>query len=198
MKKLAGVDVALANFFASGVLALGAKLGPVLWQLPPTLGYDADRLADFFDQLPRTARAAADLACRHDAKVPEDRALISTALPDQPLRHCLEVRHPTFNDPGFLDLLRRHDIAVVVADTAGKWPLIKEVTSDFAYVRLHGDTELYTSGYGAAALDEWAGRISAWAVEGDVFVYFDNDVKVHAPRDAMALLARLGITVPMD
>ncbi len=194
MKKLAGVETALANFFASGLLALGPKLGPILWQLPPNLGYDPDRLRGFFDQLPRTAGAAAELASRHDAKVPEDRALTAAMDPDQPLRHSLEVRHPTFMEPGFVDLLRRHDIALVVADTAGKWPLIKQATADFVYIRLHGDTELYTSGYSAAAIESWAADIQAWAERHDVYVYFDNDVKVHAPRDAMALLDELGIT----
>ena len=194
MKKLAGVETALANFFASGLLALGPKLGPVLLQLPPNLGYDPDRLQSFFDQLPRTAGAAAELGSRHDAKVPEDRALTTAMDPDQPLRHCLEVRHPTFLDPRFIDLLRQHDIGLVVADTAGKWPLIKQATADFVYIRLHGDTELYTSGYSSAAIESWAADIEAWARDHDVYVYFDNDVKVHAPRDAMALLDSLGIT----
>jgi uncharacterized protein YecE (DUF72 family) len=194
MKKLAGVETALANFFASGPLALGPKLGPFLWQLPPTLGYDPDRLATFFDQLPRTAGAAAELAAQHDSKVPSDQALTTAPDPEDPLRHCLEVRHPSFNDPGLIGLLREHDIALVVADTAGKWPMIKKVTSDFVYVRLHGDTELYTSGYSPAAIDAWAREVEEWAKNGDVYVYFDNDAKVHAPRDAMALLARLGIS----
>jgi uncharacterized protein YecE (DUF72 family) len=69
-----------------------------------------------------------------------------------------------------------------------------EVTSDLAYVRLHGDTELYASGYSDAALDRWATKVRAWEADGlDVFVYFDNDAKVHAPFDAMALQKRLGI-----
>ncbi|MCW2799715.1 MAG: hypothetical protein JWQ70_1187, partial [Aeromicrobium sp.] len=78
------------------------------------------------------------------------------------------------------------------ADTAGKWPLIREVTTDFVYVRLHGDTELYASGYSATALDEWAALLRGWAENGaDVYAYFDNDMKVRAPFDAMALAARL-------
>ncbi len=194
MKKLAGVETALANFFASGVLALGPKLGPLLWQLPPMLGYDARRLAAFFGLLPRSTMQLAALAAEHDAKVPDDRALV-TAETDLPVRHALEVRHATFATPEVVELLRQNDIALVVADTAGKWPLLKEVTSDFMYVRLHGAEALYVSGYTDAALDSWAASISDWRDRGlDVYVYFDNDVKVHAPYDAMRLMDRLGPT----
>jgi uncharacterized protein YecE (DUF72 family) len=194
MKKLAGVETALANFFASGVLALGPKLGPVLWQLPPTLGYDEQRLADFFAMLPRTQGEAARLAIAHDDKVPEGRALTAVPEPDadRPLRHALEVRHDSFTTPALPHLLREHDIAAVVADTAGKWPMIEEATADFVYVRLHGADELYTSGYTEDALDDWARKARAWADTGrDVFVYFDNDAKVRAPYDAMSLIERL-------
>src|SRR5690606_32927327 len=93
--KLGDVETPLANFFASGVLALGPKLGPILWQLPPTLGFDPDRLARFFDLLPRTTTAAAELARRHDDKVPEDRSHTVTDA-DRPVRHALEVRHASF------------------------------------------------------------------------------------------------------
>jgi uncharacterized protein YecE (DUF72 family) len=192
MKKLAGVETALANFFASGVLALGRKTGPFLWQLPPNLGFDADRLAAFFDLLPRTSLEAAELARGHDAKIGEDRALTGTEV-DVPLRHALEVRHASFTGPETLALLERHDVALVVADTAGRWPLIEGRTSDHMYVRLHGDAELYTSGYSPEALDRWAAKCLAWAEQGmDVFVYFDNDVKGYAPHDAMALIERVG------
>ncbi len=192
MKKLSDVEVPLANFLASGVLALGTKTGPYLWQLPPSLGYDATRLASFFDLLPRTLTDAARLAEGHDAKVPEDRALTKAEV-DLPLRHALEVRHRTFTDPGLLDLLRAHDVALVVADTAGRWPLIEEPTSDHMYVRLHGDAELYTSGYTPEALDRWAEKCRAWADAGlDVHVYFDNDAKGFAPHDALALIDRVG------
>ena len=191
LKKLAGVETALANFFASGVLALGPKLGPVLWQLPPNLGYDEQRLASFFDLLPRTTAAAAEQASGHDDKVPEDRAL-TVAEVDVPIRHALEVRHESFKSPAAVELLRAHDIAFVVADTAGRWPLVEELTSDHVYVRLHGDTELYTSGYTSQALDRWAAKLLAWAAQGqDVYAYFDNDAKGYAPHDALALIERV-------
>ncbi|MGZ4698464.1 MAG: DUF72 domain-containing protein [Oryzihumus sp.] len=198
LKKLAGVETALANFFASGVLALGPKLGPVLWQLPPTLGYDADRLAAFFDQLPRTQDEAAVLARGHDDKLADDRVL-AAALPGcgpRRIRHALEVRHHSFTHPDVPALLRRHDVALVVADTAGRWPVLEHVTSDLVYVRLHGDQELYTSGYSDAALDRWAGRCLAWAQEADVVVYFDNDAKGYAPWDALRLIELTGARRP--
>ena len=191
MKKLADVETPLANFFASGVLGLEAKLGPFLWQLPPTLGYDAERLEAFFDLLPRTTKEAAKLAEAHDAKLLKDRALTTTDA-DRPLRHALEVRHESFKSAATAKLLRKHDIAVVLADTAGRWPLIDESTSDFRYVRLHGDVELYASGYDGAALDRWAKKIRRWADDGeDVYAYFDNDMKGYAPFDALDLALRL-------
>jgi uncharacterized protein YecE (DUF72 family) len=194
MKKLAGVEAPLANFFASGVLALADKLGPVLWQLPPTLGFDPHRLSAFFAQLPRSTVEAAWLARRHDERM-KDRSL-TAAADDRPLRHALEVRHKSFAVPAFPELLREHAVALVVADTAGKWPLLKDVTSDLVYVRLHGDVELYTSGYTDAALDTWAAQIREWTGAGlDVQVHFDNDVKVRAPFDAMNLAQRLSAGV---
>jgi uncharacterized protein YecE (DUF72 family) len=195
MRKLNEPEAGLANFLASGLLALGPKLGPILWQLPPSLGYKPDRLAGFFAALPRDTHAALDLARRHDGKLAEDRVHLEVDA-RRPLRHALEVRHPSYlADPGFPELLREHDIALVTSDTAGKWPLFLEPTaSDFAYVRLHGDAELYVSGYTDQALDSWAARIGGWRAEREVFVYFDNDVKVRAPADARGLAERLGVS----
>lgn len=192
LKKLRDVEVPLANFFASGVLALGAKLGPFLWQLPPNLGYDAGRLADFFALLPRTTTEAAALAAGHDERL--DGRALTVADAERPLRHALEVRHPSYDTPRFFELLREHRVAVVSADTAGTWPMLLEpTTDDHAYVRLHGAEELYASGYDDAALAVWATRVQDWRDEGrDVVVYFDNDVKVRAPFDAQRLAARLG------
>ena len=192
MKQLRDVETPLANFFASGVPALGHKLGPVLWQLPERLRFDPDRLAGFFDLLPRTTRQASALAARHDDKLNSEPYFAPG--PNRTIRHALEVRHPSFVDARFVELLRAHDIALVVADTAGTWPYLEDVTADFVYVRLHGAEELYTGGYSTAALDEWATKITAWSSSGrDVYVYFDNDIGAHAPVDAMALAERLGI-----
>jgi uncharacterized protein YecE (DUF72 family) len=213
LKRLKEVEAPLANFFASGVLALREKLGPILWQLPPSFRYDGQRLEDFFRLLPRDTRAAALLARKHDHRL--DGRVFALNDRRRPLRHALEIRHPSFENPEFIRQLRRHRIALVVADTAGKWPFFEDVTSDFVYVRLHGDEKLYISGYTDSALDEWARKIRGWskgrtpartrricsplspAPRGrDVFVYFDNDVKVHAPFDAMSLAHKLGLGPP--
>ncbi|OQO92736.1 hypothetical protein B1813_11320 [Saccharomonospora piscinae] len=191
LKQLRGVETALANFFASGVLALGDTLGPVLWQLPARLPYDADRLTTFCSLLPRTTGEAAALARRHDDKLTFEAH--TTSETDRPLRHALEVRHPSFADGRATALLRRHGVALVVADTAGTWPYLDDVTTDFVYVRLHGDVELYASGYSDEALARWAATITRWREAGhDVFVYFDNDVHAKAPGDAMTLAGKLG------
>ncbi|MDP8998648.1 MAG: DUF72 domain-containing protein [Myxococcota bacterium] len=190
-KKLRDCVQPLANFFASGVLALEEKLGPILWQLPPQLAFDPERLTSFFSILPRTTSAAVRLAHAYDARLKHG-AYLDTAR-DRPLRYALEIRHPSYEDPAFLRLLRKHDIALCIADTAGKYPLLEVVTSSLVYVRLHGEKELYVSGYRRASLDRWAERIVQWRDAGhDVYVYFDNDVKVRAPFDALNLAARLG------
>jgi uncharacterized protein YecE (DUF72 family) len=195
MKKLNDVETPLANFFASGVLALGHKVGPMLWQLPPNFGFNPDRLAAFFAALPRSTGEAAWLSRKHDDRL-ADRS-VTAAVTDQPLRHALEVRHKSFETSSFTDLLREHAIALVIADTAGKWPLIRDVTADLVYVRLHGDVELYTSGYTDTALEKWAADIRGWQAAGlDVQVHFDNDVKVHAPFDAIKLADLLGVSPP--
>jgi uncharacterized protein YecE (DUF72 family) len=192
MKRLKDVEVPLANFFASGVLALGPTLGPIFWQLPENLRFDPDVLDAFLAGLPRTTTAAADLSKRHDDKVREDRVL-TEAEDERPIRYGLEFRSSTFATAAAYDILRRHDVATVLADTAGRWPKVEEDTGSIRYVRLHGDKELYASGYTDRSLDEWAAKCRAWAGAGqDVFVYFDNDMKGYAPHDAMRLIDRLG------
>src|SRR5437588_6369742 len=209
MKRPRDVETALANFFASGVLALREKLGPILWQLPPNLGFDGDRLREFFSLLPRDTREAARLAKKHDNKLKARAfARIDRATADRSLRHAIEVRHQSFMTPDFFRLLRQQDVGFVIADTAGKFPYAEDLTADFVYIRLHGAEKLYVSGYGDRALDSWARRISLWRkgrqprnarLIGDrqtdgrsreVFVYFDNDAKVHAPFDAIRLAKR--------
>lgn len=191
VKRLVDVEAALANFFATGVLGLGSKLGPVLWQLPPNFQFDAAKMAAFFELLPRTTTEAVTLAGRRDDKLPDDRVSL-VVDGDRPLRHAVEVRHPSFDTAEAIGLLRDHDVAFVLADSGGKYPLVDEVTSNFVYLRLHGSEELYASGYDDAALDRWAGRIEQWVKSKlDVFAYFDNDVKGYAPFDAMRLIERL-------
>jgi uncharacterized protein YecE (DUF72 family) len=165
MKRLMDAAEPLKRFLDSGVFELGPKLGPFLWQLPESFQYDEERLATFFDQLPRSDPGG------------------------RKVRHALEFRSKTFEQPETYALLREHDIACVLADTAGRWPKVDQDTSDFRYVRLHGDAELYTSGYDDKALQRWAEQIKAWGK--DTYVYFDNDAKGYAPHDAEALIRRL-------
>jgi len=188
--KLRNVEASLGNFFASGVLLLGEKTGPLLWQLPGTYRFEADRLDGFMRQLPRDARGGEAVARRHDHRL--RRGSWVERVANVEYRHAFEVRHPTYFCSEFFDLLRAHRCAFVVADTAGKFPYAEEVTADFVYVRLHGSRELYASGYTDAELDAWAEKIDGWRRGGrDVYVYFDNDAKVHAPFDALRLRERL-------
>ncbi|SDS02828.1 DUF72 domain-containing protein [Microlunatus soli] len=192
MKRLLDPQLSLANFFASGPLALADKLGPMLWQLAPDLTYDAGRLTAFFDALPRTHAEAIAVGSEHDDRLDQDRVHLQSATPERPIRHAVEVRNDTFNTPELIDLLHDHRIALVIADTAGRWPQIEQLTTDFGYLRLHGADELYVSGYPPSALDAWADKINSWADQvDDVFVYFDNDAKVRAPYDAIGLIERL-------
>jgi uncharacterized protein YecE (DUF72 family) len=186
LKRLTGVEVPLANFFASGVLALRDKLGPILWQLPERHRFDREQLESFLRLLPRTTTEALELATRHDGRL-TDRSWLQTQ-PERRIRYALEARHPDFGGPDVAELLRSYDVGFVVADTAGRWLQVRDVTSDFVYVRLHGSQELYTSGYTEEELAGWAADIRKWSTQGrDVFVYFDNDAKGRAPFDAVLL-----------
>ena len=217
MLKLRNAEEALANFFANGLLELGSKLGPVLWQFPPQLRFDPERFTTFFRQLPRTQGAAARLARLHNDKVMGRTTLVTQrGFARTPIRHCVEIRHETYVSDAFIALLRRHNIGLVVADTVD-WPLLCDVTSDFVYCRLHGSEQLYVSGYEDDHLDLWADRIVAWASgtpaplgraarhacsqpaepqPRDVYVYFDNDAKVRAPFDALALISKIRERLP--
>lgn len=210
VRRLRDVETPVANFFASGVLRLEDKLGPMLWQFPPSFRFDAGQFEHFLDLLPQDAEAARACAMKCDSTLRRKGSLEFTR--EGPLRHAVEIRHRSFVVPAFVELLSRYRVALVVADTAGKWPYQEDVTSDFLYLRLHGDEELYASGYSDEALDRWAARIRLWthgdqpedahlidphrAVERqprDAYCYFDNDIKVRAPYDARALLERLGL-----
>lgn len=208
MKRLLDVREALGNFFASGIAELRHKLGPVLWQFPPNFAYDRERFEAFFAMLPFDTDAATAVARRHDKKLKTRASCVFK--PARALRHAIEVRHPSFVDEDFIALLRRYGIAFVAADTAGRWPEFEDVTADFVYVRLHGATELYHSRYGEDEIAGYAKRIGCWARGGeprnarriararapkrasrDVYCYFDNTDKVHAPDNAIALAGLL-------
>lgn len=200
MLRLRSAGTALANFFASGPLALGPKLGPILWQLPARHPYEPEVLDAFLRSLPHTTAEALDIARGHDRRL-EGRTWLAIDE-DRPLRHSLEPRSATFADPGFAELLREREVSLTVADTADTFPMFDEVTADHVYVRLHGSQELYLSGYTDEELDVWGDRVRAWAdgsgcPDGhprDVYVYFDNDGRGRAPHDAVALEARLADT----
>ena len=209
MMKLREIETPLANFFASGPLVLNDKLGPILWQFGPRWPLDLERLEAFLDLLPRTTREAARLARRHDERLP-GRAFTHAAQ-DLPLRYAIEPRHPSWFSPRLLGLLRRHAVALVFADTADTFPYAEDITADFIYIRLHGRGQIYVGGYSKGQLAIWSERIRAWSEGGepddpvkieertsrasprDVYVYFDNDAKVHAPFDALTLANMLDI-----
>ena len=211
MIRLRNAEQPLANFLASGIFNLREKLGPVLWQFPPNFQFDAERMATFFELLPRDTAAAAKLARkRHSRMVGRSRLAIDE---NRPMRYAVEIRHDSFKDPAFVKLLRDHNIALVVAETARRWPMMWDVTADFIYMRLHGDKELYRSGYSDKALDRWAKRIDAWSRGSepkdakrvtkdkppssrprDVYCFFDNtDVKLRAPFDAQSIMKKLSL-----
>ncbi len=206
-RRLENVAGPLANFLAQGLLQLGRKLGPILWQFPPNFKFNPQLLQDFFDLLPRTHKQAALYARQRDEWM-ADRSWLEVEE-DFPLRYAIETRNKSFAVPEYIALLRKNQIAVVVADTV-KWPRMMDITADFVYCRLHGNEEQYPNGYDAEGIDSWAHRVLAWSrgeeVTGglrvhpdpapqrasrDVFVYFDDDVKVHAPHDAVSLTKRI-------
>lgn len=200
MLKLRNFDGPLANFFSSGILRLGAQLGPILWQLPPMLGFNADRVLPFFDALPRDVASAERWARRHDRRTTGRAALTAPDGRTHRLSHAVEVRHPSWLEEPALRALAERNIALVAADTAGRHPFSIARTADFAYVRLHGSTQLYASRYTDAEIAEWSARLARWRDEGaDVYVYFDNDAQAHAPTDAIRLQAaveRCGLRPP--
>jgi uncharacterized protein YecE (DUF72 family) len=210
MKRLRDIEIPLANFFASGILCLREKLGPILWQFPPQFRWNEERFRKFFELLPCDSSSAAKLAKRHNEKV-KGRAWTKMDR-SRSLRYAIEIRHDSFLVPEFFSLLRKYNMAFVVSDAAAKWPYAEDLTANFVYCRLHGAEELYASGYSDSAIEEWANRVRKWRIgkhprdaclitpraearpgHRDVFVYFDNDAKVHAPFDAKKLAKRLGL-----
>jgi uncharacterized protein YecE (DUF72 family) len=207
IRRLQDPEALLANFMASGLLRLGRKLGPIFWQLPPSFRYDPARIEPFLAALPHDTEHAAALARKHDARL-DGRDWVEPGG-HRAVRHAMEVRHESFRDEGFIQMLRHYKVAVVCADTQA-WPRLGDVTADFIYVRLHGVEELYASGYDAESIQAWANRASTWQAGGtpkdldtlckpaanhkrDVFIYFDNDIKVRAPEDAHSLEKKLNL-----
>jgi uncharacterized protein YecE (DUF72 family) len=199
---------AMANFFASGVLGLGEKLGPFLWQFPPSFAFHVADFERFLALLPKDAACAAAFAQQHDTRVKEP--WFDAPRKKRVLRHAVEIRHPSFLDETFVRLLRKHGAALVVSDSTAGWPYAEDLTADFVYMRLHGTETLYSGAYTDEALNAWTHRIMCWAkgtqaedasliaaqkprsrASRDIFCYFDNDQKVQAPFDAERLRERL-------
>jgi uncharacterized protein YecE (DUF72 family) len=208
--RLRDIDGPLANVLASGVFNLREKLGPFLWQFPPNFKFDPERMEHFLSLLPHDTDEGLERARHYEPRM-EGRVALEVDK-KRKLRHAVEIRNESFIDEAFVALLRKYKVAMVVADTAGKWPDFEDVTADFMYLRLHGAEELYASGYSEEALDWWAQRIRAWSAGSqpknanlmsskappkkasrDVFCYFDNDIKVRAPFDARRLIEKLGL-----
>jgi uncharacterized protein YecE (DUF72 family) len=192
MLKLGRFESPLGNFFAQGILLLGAQLGPILWQLPPQLPFDRQRARRFLQSLPRTIAQAERWARRHDTRTAGRAALTAPDGRQRALRHAVEPRHPSWFEEAALAELAAQQVALVSADTAGRHPFSLARTADFAYLRLHGSTQLYASRYSDAELDTWAARVRGLRDQGaDVHVYFDNDAQGHAPHDALRLRAQV-------
>jgi uncharacterized protein YecE (DUF72 family) len=211
MRKLKDPRQPLANFFASGLLGLREKLGPILWQFPPFMPFDEDRFTKFFEYLPRDTVELARLGKKHAAFL-KKRVYLETDE-KRPVRHAVEFRHESFLTERFITLLRKHNIALVVADVASRFPTAEDVTADWVYVRLHGSRKLYVSGYSPREIAAWAAKFRAWhqgveppkarrtggkaapaATGRDVYAFFDNtDVKLRAPVDARRMAKTLGI-----
>lgn len=163
-KDLGGAGEAVARFVGQGLSELGNRLGPISWQFAPTKKFEPEEMAAFLALLPREVEG-------------------------WPLRHALEVRHPSFKSERFLDLARAANAAIVFADH-DKYPLIAEPTADFTYARLMRSRAEVETGYPEAELDRWAETARQWSARGDAFVYVISGAKERAPAAAMALIAR--------
>ena len=166
--KLAEGAEGLANFFAQGLVALGPKLGPILWQFAPRRRFDRDDIAGFIDLLPATLEGIL-------------------------LRHAIEPRHESYRDELFFELCRARNIAIVLEDS-DDYPTIDADTADFAYARLQRMSENVPTGYDGKSLDGFAQRARQWRKDGrDSYIFMINGAKVRAPAAAMALQELLDV-----
>jgi uncharacterized protein YecE (DUF72 family) len=188
--RLKDCEEPLATFLASGLFKLGAKLGPILWQLPPNVTLKDDRFEKFFALLPHDSEAAAEISKDHSSRI--DGRACTDPGGKYPIRHAFEFRHPSFQDLDFLGLMREYGLAAVMADASSKSQTYDEPTADFVYMRMHGEGPKYAKGYPPEELKIAAKKAKAWAAEGkDVYVYFSTDEKDYSPFDAMNLLELL-------
>jgi uncharacterized protein YecE (DUF72 family) len=181
-KVLAEAGESVQRFVGQGIVELGPKLGPILWQFMATKKFDADDFGAFLKLLPATHEGIA-------------------------LRHAVQVRHDSFHVPAFVDMCRAANVAIVYAESPD-YPAIADITADFVYARLENTVEEEPAGYSPAALDEWATVAKEWAAGGapaglpyfgdppaktprDTFIFFISGAKVRAPAAAQALIARI-------
>ncbi|KMS53455.1 hypothetical protein V474_22330 [Novosphingobium barchaimii LL02] len=166
-KNLAEAGESVENFLGQGIVELGDRLGPINWQLAATKKFDADEISAFLALLPAAHEGIA-------------------------LRHAIEARHESFDDPRFYALLRKAGVAVVLADSP-KYPVLDAAdAAPFVYARLQNASADLEQGYEDAVLDDWASRIGALSAQGrDVFAFFINGAKERAPAAAQALIGRL-------
>ena len=162
---LAEAAESVGRFVAQGLVELRDRLGPINWQFMGTKKFDPEDIEAFLKLLPREVGGL-------------------------PLRHALEVRHPSFKDERFYDLCRKYNAAIVYAHDED-FPEIDEPTADFTYARLMGTQEKVKTGYKPAELDQWAKKAKAWAKRGDAFVYIISGAKVRNPAAAQALIERV-------
>lgn len=205
----------LCTFLASGLLCLKRKLGPILWQFPPNVMLKDDRFEKFVKMLPHDSQNAAALSKNHSSRI--DGRAWTEAEGDFPLRHAFEFRHPSFQNPDFIEMLRAHRIGVVFADSGKKpAPYFEDLTSDFVYIRMHGQNPAYKNGHTASAMKRMADRIRSWSLgrqpkdaicastgkpfpgKKDVFIYFDNDEKEYAPADAQRMIQQLKLEITQE
>ncbi len=166
-KNLAEAKDSIAKFLGQGIVELRDRLGPIHWQFPETKKFDAADIGEFFKLLPST-------------------------LESLPLRHALELRHGSFDDPGFVDQAHKAGAAIVRAYHPD-FPLIEADTADFIYARVMLAEEDKPEGYDAKTLDVWAEKVQEWAADGrDVYLYFIAAAKIRNPAAAMALIKRVG------
>lgn len=209
IRRLKDVETPMANFLASGILCLGEKLGPILWQFPPTLTLKDDRFEKFIELLPRDFKQAAKLAKKQTFEIDGG---IPKGGENYPIRHAFEFRHPSFFQTSeFTDMLRKNNIAVVFGHSGQNNPYVEDVTSDFVYARMHGQDKRFAKGHTEEFLAAWAQRVELWTAgtqpqdaicmsphlpkrePRDAFIYFDTDYKSSAPFDAMNLMKKLNV-----
>lgn len=189
IRRLKEIEEPLATFLASGPLRLGKKLGPILWQFPPNVMLKDNRFEEFLKILPMDTKNAAKYSKGHSDKI---KAAHTKCEVDQPLRHAFEFRHPSFANKDFIAMLGEHNVAFVFAHTGT--PYLEECTADFVYARMHGKDKEQKKGYSNSFLVEWADKVKKWTKsKRDVFIYFDDEEKIFAPRDALKLAQLLNI-----